>query len=87
LRLRPFGRQFRERGATILRRHESEMADAARGRADQTLPERAWVKTILNRQSRTGALEFAGCNGMQVDEQVVQTSAAGESRFVSRFEV
>ena len=63
------------------------MADTACGHADQTLPEWTWMKTILNRQSLAGALEFAGRNGMQIDEQVVQTSATGEPRFVSRFEV
>src|SRR3989344_4709441 len=87
LRLRPFCRQLRERGATIQRRQESEMANAACGHGDQTLTERARMKPIINYQPRPSVLEFAGRYGMQINEQVVQASAAGESGIIGRLDV
>ena len=62
------------------------MTDAAWS-ADQTLAERARVKTILNRQARAGALEFARRDRIQVDKQVVQTTTAGKPRVVGRVEI
>jgi len=63
------------------------MADAATGHADQTLPERARVKTILNRKTRAGAFQLAGRYGVKIYQQIVQTTAAGQPRVVSRFEI